>query len=254
MHKHVHMDATPIAPVYLLHIPKTAGTSLRAALSDYYRDRLCPAAMWDDFFRDPTLRTTPYAAYCGHFGIELAAYLGCPLRVVTILRDPLARTISHFNEVRRTTTHPLHPHVIGQTLFDFVHDPTTVPMVANFQARYLTQAKAPIERLATLFEPNWNNAYSLSVAWENASTATDPDHLHRMATANLRTLDAIFTTERLETEAATLQQALGLPPALVPRRNVTQGPAIPIDPRTRARIAGLTRVDQALYDAAKAML
>ena len=50
-HKSIYMDAPAIPPIYLLHIPKTAGTSLRAALRDHYREALCPAAMWDDFYR-----------------------------------------------------------------------------------------------------------------------------------------------------------------------------------------------------------
>ena len=242
------MDAPPIPPLYLLHIPKTAGTSLRAALQDHYHAALCPAAMWDDFYREPALRTGYYRAYCGHFGIGLATYLGRKLRVVTVLRDPLERTISHFHEVRRTASHPLHHHVIRQTLFDFVHDPITVPMVTNFQARYLAQATAPIEHLAHLFKPNWNDAYSLSVAWENASAATHPDQLYHMAMANLLTLDAVFTTDQLDSQTTTLRHALGLPPQPIPRRNVSASPAFTIDPAAKAQIKALTSVDQALYD------
>jgi hypothetical protein len=248
MHTFVRMDAPPIPPRDLLHIPKTAGTSLRAALHDHYRATLCPAAMWDDFYRDPALRTDNYRAFCGHFGIGLAIYLGRKLRVVTVLRDPLARTISHFHEVRRTATHPLHHHVIRQTLLDFVHDPITVPMVTNFQARYLAQATAPVEHLAQLFKPNWNGAYSLSVAWENASAATHPDQLYQMAMANLLTLDAVFTTDQLDTQATALHHALGVPPQPIPRRNVTASPAFSIDPAAKAQIKALTMVDQALYD------
>jgi hypothetical protein len=242
------MDASSLPPLYLLHIPKTAGTSLRAAMRDHYREALCPAAMWDDFYREPALRTGYYRAYCGHFGIGLATYLGRKLRVVTVLRDPLARTISHFHEVRRTTTHPLHHHVIRQTLLDFVHDPLTVPMVANLQARYLAQATTPIEQLAALFKPNWNDTYSLSVAWEHASAAIRADQLYQMAMANLLTLDAVFTTDQLDTQAAALQHALGLPPTPIARRNVTDSPTPPIDPRAKAQIKALTMVDQTLYD------
>jgi hypothetical protein len=85
------MDASSIAPVYLLHIPKTAGTSLRAVLlRDHYREGLCPAALWNDFFREPALRTAAYGAYCGHFGIGLAAYLGRKLRIIKVLRAPFS--------------------------------------------------------------------------------------------------------------------------------------------------------------------
>jgi hypothetical protein len=66
--------------------------------------------------------------------------------------------------------------------------------------------------------------------------------------ANLLTLDAVFTTDQLDTQAASLQQALGLPPQPIPRSNVTQGAEISVDPSVKAQIDAPTIVDPALYD------
>jgi Sulfotransferase family len=242
-------------PLYFLHIPKTAGTSMRSVLAEAYGGRLCAAGMWDDFFRAAELRSTKFDAYSGHFGIDLPRFLGTRMRVFTMLRDPVARTVSHYLEVRRTVTHPLHHLVSKQTLRDFVFDPATVPMVLNVQARYLAPTGLSLEYLAAIFTPSWQARYTLSVAWENASCYVDATTLKEAAMSTLHSLEFVGVTEHFDDDLQHLQRMFGLPDVRPPRGNVSpreEGmPSVESD--VEQRIRQLTSVDAALYAAAQSL-
>jgi hypothetical protein len=242
-----------LAPVYFLHIPKTGGTSMRLIMAERYGDRLCPAAMWDDFFRAPELRSTSYDAYAGHFGMDLPKFLRTHMRVFTLLREPIARTRSHYLEVRRTTTHPLHDLVSTQTLRDFVFDPATVPMVVNFQARYLASTGLALEEFSCIFTPYWHSRYTLSVAWETASCYVDTSTLKEAAMSALRSLDFVGLTEDFKEELRRLQKIFGFRSIHVPRSNASprEDADQPIEPDVEQRIRYLTSVDAELYTAAQ---
>jgi hypothetical protein len=242
-------------PLYFLHIPKTAGTSMRSILMEAFGDRLCPATMWDDFFREPGLRCGVYDAYSGHFGMILPAFLGTRMRIFTILREPVSRTVSHFHEVRRTVSHPMHYLVSKQTLRDFVFDPATVPMLLNFQARYLAATGIILGDLADNFLPYWGAQYTLSVAWENATSNIEASRLKKAALATLHSLDFIALTEDFDADLVCLRQMFGLPDVGSPRLNASprEDAMQPIEPDVEQRIRHLTLIDAALYAAAKSI-
>jgi hypothetical protein len=242
-----------LAPLYFLHIPKTAGTSVRHILSEKFGDRLCPAGMWDDFFRAPELRTNTYDAYCGHFGIDLPIFLRTRMRVFTLLREPVARTLSHYLEVRRTATHPLHKLVSTQTLRAFAFDPVTVPMILNFQARYLASIGLALEDFAKIFTPYWDSRYTLSVALENASCYMNPATLKDGAMSALQSLEFVGITEHFDEDFRRLQQKFGFPDIPVPRSNPSplEDARQTIAPDVEQRIRDLTSVDAEIYTVAK---
>jgi hypothetical protein len=88
--------------LYFLHIPKTAGTSLKFWLYDFYRE-------------DEILRIDNPAAFCqvtreevnqaqlisGHFGWQLFDWLDEPRLSISWLRDPVKRSISNFQYKQR---------------------------------------------------------------------------------------------------------------------------------------------------------
>ncbi|QYO68358.1 sulfotransferase family 2 domain-containing protein [Leptolyngbya sp. 7M] len=89
-------------PFYFLHIPKTAGTSLREWFLDFF-----PASSFLKCYDVKALtQLTPaevsqYRFFAGHFGLELYNFLPEKPDTITWLRDPIAREISQYNYLRR---------------------------------------------------------------------------------------------------------------------------------------------------------
>jgi len=83
--------------VYFLHIPKTAGTTLIAILDSYFDfDSIYPWRFWPKLLRKiPDF--TKYKLVRGHFGYGLHRLLPKKPVYVTILRDPIERTISDYD-------------------------------------------------------------------------------------------------------------------------------------------------------------
>ena len=84
------------AQLYFLHIPKTAGTSLRHWLQDLYdEDDWLPCYGMDDLEKFPKTRIAEYKLFCGHFSNALYEHVD-GVETVTWLREPIARTLSSF--------------------------------------------------------------------------------------------------------------------------------------------------------------
>lgn len=93
-----------------LHLPKTAGTSLRAALARHFRPeevfRPEGLADWGEALADPGR----YRFWAGHMPFSLVALIPPPVFVVTLLRDPVERILSLYTFWRRHAD-PARPHL-----------------------------------------------------------------------------------------------------------------------------------------------
>jgi hypothetical protein len=89
------------APLFFMHIPKTAGMSMRAYLSDQYSSSvICPANTWPAAIRlDRPIGS--YRLVQGHFQYNLRPALQPETKVVTVVREPLARTLSALAHLQR---------------------------------------------------------------------------------------------------------------------------------------------------------
>src|SRR5262245_20698464 len=117
---------TANAPLYFLHIPKTAGVSIRTLLeSRFSPQEVCPVYSPRDLFTARPGSLDGYRLYRAHLGFTLPAHVSHPLRIVTLLREPVALVVSMYHFFRRWTPHPLHAVIHEQhlNLDDFVrHD------------------------------------------------------------------------------------------------------------------------------------
>jgi hypothetical protein len=88
-------------PLFFMHIPKTAGMSMRAYLSDQYSPSVtCPAKTWPAAVGlDRPIGS--YRLVQGHFQYNLRAALRPETKVVTVVREPLARTLSALLHLQR---------------------------------------------------------------------------------------------------------------------------------------------------------
>lgn len=88
--------------VIFLHIPKTAGQSVHAALvNGFGRDAVCPARV-NEHLRDYTIaELNRYQVFSGHMDWSLLDCVSGPRYVFTILRDPMERLLSFYFYLRK---------------------------------------------------------------------------------------------------------------------------------------------------------
>lgn len=99
-----------------LHIPKTAGTSLRLNMMDVYGDGYFNLTPHQNINPDLT-EINKYDAFSGHITIDHPVFSAFDRNVaVTVLRDPVERVISAYNYLLETDIHPLHEVALNTPL------------------------------------------------------------------------------------------------------------------------------------------
>ena len=170
------LDHPPFAPggdprrhLYFLHIHKCAGTSVRAYLESLVRPEEVLPAYLPMEIRDPSvLRSESLRLVRGHLPLDLVDRFGRPPAVVTALRDPVTRIVSHFEfEKRWRPTYEIQSlGPIGDVALEQALDlPEVRFLLDNRMTRALTRAdvgsrrKSPdemiTEAIATLDGMSW---------------------------------------------------------------------------------------------------
>jgi Sulfotransferase family len=106
-----------------LHIPKTAGTTLRRILDGYYdRDRSFEIVgerlkeTMEEFISLPAARRAEIMFLRGHMPFGLHEYLPQPNTYITMLRNPTARVISEYYYILTRPAHYLYEPINGKNL------------------------------------------------------------------------------------------------------------------------------------------
>ena len=88
--------------LYFLHIPKTAGFNLINLLKDNFKkDKVYPHAGYHELFQKNNLNFDSYDFIHGHYTVSLLKNIKNPVKTITILRNPISRTISAYNMFMR---------------------------------------------------------------------------------------------------------------------------------------------------------
>ncbi len=224
-------------PLYYLHVPHSAGTTLSDILERRYRDdEVFPGGLLPSLLDLTVEELARFRLFRGHFGLVLPARLDWRVRVVTLLRDPLQQALALFGFMRRSATHYFHDRVNapGYGVSDFLHDPVCRPLIENHMTRFLafepTEAhwawEAPIDRS----DPRYVQA-----VFELCPMGMDGSELRDRAAATLARLDVVGITERLDETLVLLAGAMGWPPLGPPSHlNATPG---------RVRLSDLDEAD-----------
>jgi hypothetical protein len=141
----------PYATVFFLHLPKTAGTTMRRVLDREYRN-----ARRYEIGEDVTgdirkFRSRPWDAdnapnlVQGHMSYGLHEFVPGPSTYVTVLREPIRRALSDYHYVTSTPGHPIHEHVKDMSLVEYFESGIT-GQLSNGQVRLLSGDNLPEDR------------------------------------------------------------------------------------------------------------
>lgn len=119
--------------LFFIHIPKTAGTSVRRALEDAAPRRLLPV------YNDQPKRTLDHALaraqadsiVFGHFSYGLHEKFGAGPAYATVLRNPVDRVVSWYNYVSSRPNNPKYELTRNASLETIVRDDPPV-VLSNF--------------------------------------------------------------------------------------------------------------------------
>lgn len=90
-----------LPPLYFLHIPKTAGTSLKRWLFEFYgRDEVLGVEIPQALHTVTREQINQARLVTGHFGWQMFQNFDQPRLSITWLRDPVKRAISNFRYIR----------------------------------------------------------------------------------------------------------------------------------------------------------
>lgn len=136
-------------PLFFMHIPKTAGMSMRSYLAGQYSARdVCPANTWPEAAALLEPRSS-YLLVQGHFGYNMRAALHPGTKAVAVLRDPLLRTLSALRHLKRDPGfHRDHARAKDLSLRQMLRNPELMARQRNVQAAALC-ASAPFKEVVS---------------------------------------------------------------------------------------------------------
>lgn len=224
-----------------VHIPKTAGTTLRTILSTRcrprrsftfyergrHRERLALLQNQLSSGRVPGLVT-------GHVGYGLHGELPASCRYVTMLREPVARVVSMYHHIRRHPNHHYFRDVSSMSLPEYVRSGVD-ESARDSQTRFLSGVK-------------WDNELARG-DWLFNYGDGGPEAMLERAMENVgRNILVTGVTERFDESLLLLREALGWGPMYYARLNRAGGGAGPrASPGELDIVAEHNQLDLRLY-------
>jgi len=177
-----------------------------------------------------------------------------------MLRDPVARALSHINHVQRDATHLLHLQATGLSVREYCGHPALRKTIENFQSRYL----ASLSFSRALIPPPADHAAGWAfgdraIQFENALYSLDrTTGLFDEAVRSLTIVDAVGLCEAHGPSLQLFMATLGLETRVglaETRLNVGKG-GLQLEQLSRderAALEELNEVDRAVYEQARKM-
>jgi len=240
--------------LYFHHIPKTAGQTFHTVLERFFKpEQVCPARLWKQLIQIPQQELLQYRLFSGHFYYYINQLLPREPIMVTMLRDPIKRTISHYQHTRRVDELYYHEQAVAGDLHSFVTSPVTRLQVENFQTRIMALTLNPAAIEETWGEEDFN-AYKLQHFhhWLDIPTDLPDDALLERAKTRLEQFAFVGLAEHFAESVLLLSHTLHQAPALGveainvdPEQRSNSVDSLP--PGTLEAIEEATQLDAALY-------
>ena len=231
--------------LFFIHVPKTAGMSMRAYLRNQYPPAaVYPAMDWREAVRSDQPLTN-FSLYSGHFRANFAPKTPSGTSRLVVLRNPVARLLSALRHLRRDPSfHVDHALARGKTLSEILHTPEIMAQQYNVQVHWLAAAAGWTE-VDDYLRQNPKGESS------DIEAEVDDDTLLQRAQNALTEIDFIGFTEDLRPVLFHLSEAMNFHPVIsFPRLNETReqdDPADHLDEAEKALIRHATSLDQKLY-------
>lgn len=235
--------------VYFMHIAKTGGVSLHEAIAHHFGPYdTAPVYMTHQLaalVADHPEALDRYRFVRGHLGSAPFRHLAEPPVTLTMLRDPLDRTLSHFEHVARNAGHWAYKRGLpsSPSLEDFLRFDLTRNMVTDHQVRNVGQdfdLTSPIRVGGERLHPN--------LGWLLANCPAGDGVLDR-AKDRLAGFAWVGLTERFAESLAALDRVMGWERSEELVLN-TSSRDRDIPAGARREIGSLTALDRDLYDVA----
>ena len=234
-----------------LHVPKTAGTTLRATLRFKYPGATVSVHDLDDvaeaMAKIPIETRRSARVITGHLLYGVHRYIPQECDYVTVLRHPVARAVSEYHYIRSHPGHRFHTELVDGdlSLTEFVEHPRGV--MDNLQTRMMAALAVGERRVGELVRRGSGGEFERTELGERALEE---------AKGVLEHFLVVGLTERFDESFILIRRALGWKLPMYASRRVTDRPAS-AKPHTAIEldvVRALNQLDVELYDHAHGLL
>ena len=196
------------APLFFMHIPKTAGTSMRLYLGEQYRrHEVYPWENWQQIQgQERDIRS--FHLVRGHFRYNMRTLVADGTRMLTVLREPLRRTLSALRHTLRDPNFERRFQLAkNTTLSDVIRNPDIMAFHRDAQARFLCASMIPDDVAAYLA---WARSQDREA---DAGDLEEPPELRR-AMDRLELIDFVGLTENIGAVISMMVKEMNYHPSL----------------------------------------
>ena len=198
--------------LYFLHIQKTAGTTIMNILDSYFDlDSIYPEQFWNKLLPKFPHDFTKYKLVRGHFGYGVHRILPKKPVYITMLRDPIERTISDYEHIRRDKIKAKKPVPKNETILDALKDPKTRRTFVNPQTGYIG-LDLDIVKLTRTWEPQRQSKFIFRTPLKVATKKTPEEELLSNAKRHLDDFAFVGIVEKFEESLFLLYYTFGWKP------------------------------------------